>query len=154
MAVCRCRPLQVCANGVSGTVRVVSQFSFISIVACLAGSFAFASDDHGSWQLIEFSVDPALAIFASSQGDLGRFAVADLVADDQWRIESIAADHVVLQRVGPDRRFSGAGVVLRRGESLPDPAVLEPEANFYYQIHGVVIEDSDSDAVNLDGKGG
>lgn len=149
-----CRPASVCTEGVSAAFRAIWLYSFVAIGACFAGSLAGASDNDDPWQLIEFSVDLGSAVFASSQGDLVRFAVADLVAKDLWRIESIAADHVVLQRVGPDSPSSEAGVVLRRGDKLPDPAVLEPETSFYYQIHGVVIEEFDSAAVNLDGEDG
>ncbi len=139
-----------CVNGFAGRLGAVSIYFLVLILGCVAGSAGFASDDDGSWRLIEFSVELRMAVFANSTGNLERFATSERLDGGQWVIDSIAADHVVLQPAGPSgRALTRAGVILRRGETLPDPDTLEQETSYYCQVHGVVIDDIDLDADEL-----
>lgn len=155
MGVFRCSPSPVCANSIFDVVGAGSLHFIVVAMACSAGSVAEANDESDSWRLIDFSVNPETAVFSDPQGVLERFEVSDPIADGLWLIDSIAADHVVMQSVERDQQSSaGAGIVLRRGERLPDPADFEPETSFYYQIHGMVVEELDSEAVYPDGEDG
>lgn len=120
--------------------------SFV-IAFCLAFSLPSWGQAGRDWRLIGFSVASEASVFSDSEGHLATYCLGDEIADGQWRLQSIGADHVVLV---PARRAAAAtappSVILGAGENLPDVERVQPDTSIYYEVQGVFVDDIDAQA--------
>lgn len=103
----------------TGAARIIHH----SCIGLLIGTVWFScwAGETQNWRLIDFSADSGLSVFSDQDARLSAFRSGDYVADGQWRIESIAADHVLLEPVSVTPRRSSIHVLLRAGEEVPEP---------------------------------
>jgi hypothetical protein len=109
---------------------------------CLALSLPSWGEADLDWRLIGFSVASETSVFSDSQGQLATYRPGEEIADGQWRLQSIGADHVVLV---PARRAAAAraipSVILGAGDDLPDVERVQPGTSIYYEVQGVFVDD-------------
>lgn len=120
--------------------------SFIVLFCCALGFSCWGDEEHG-WRLVGLSAGSELTVFSDSRSEISAYKVGDRIADGQWRVESVAASHVVLE---PVRRTPAeapsAAVVLNVGQEVPDASTVKPQTSTYYEVRGVVVDDGERQA--------
>lgn len=94
------------------------------------------------WRLVGLSAGSGLTVFSDSRSQISTYQIGDRVADGQWRVVSIAAEHVVLEPVlTPAEGASSQAVVLGVGQEVPEPSRVQPQSSVYFEVHGIVVDD-------------
>lgn len=119
--------------------RIIRQVTF-TVLSGILSSVCLAEEPR-DWRLLGISSSTGLSAFSDTRSNIDTFAVGDAIADGLWRIESIAADHVVLEP-GPEfaSRSTPQAIVLRIGQAIPELAKVSPRASVYYEPRGQVID--------------
>ncbi|WP_147307570.1 hypothetical protein [Wenzhouxiangella sediminis] len=104
-------------------------------------------EEQRDWRLIGFSVASETSVFSDSLGQLATYRPGDEVADGQWRLQSIAANHVVLvPATRPSAQSSTASLVLGAGEDVPDIVSARPGTSIYYEVQGIFLDNIETQA--------
>lgn len=128
------------------TATRVVRDSFV-LLFCASLCLPCGGQEARDWRLIGFSVASESSVFSDSLGHLNTYHLGDEVADGQWRLRSIAADHVVLVPVRRQTAESAtASVVLDAGDNVPDVGSARPGTSIYYEVQGTFVDDIEAQA--------